>query len=99
MTEHDWQPIAPPEDNGIMCTVCFECKCCSDWTDECPGEWVPSDERVKITETQKRLKVARGNASYGGTLSSLGAVGSGEMPHAREGRSDGRPSWIGKGNW
>lgn len=38
MTEHDWQPIAPPEDNGIMCTVCFQCKCCSDWTDECPGE-------------------------------------------------------------
>lgn len=43
MTEHDWQSIAPPEDNGIMCTVCFECKCCSDWTDECAGEWAPSD--------------------------------------------------------
>lgn len=43
MSEHDFQPIAPPEDNGIMCTVCFECKCCSDWTDECAGEWAPSD--------------------------------------------------------
>lgn len=41
--EHDWAPIAPPEDNGIMCNVCLQCKCCSDWTDECPGEW-PSDE-------------------------------------------------------
>ncbi len=44
MTDHDWQPIAPPEDNGIMCTVCFECKCCSNWTDECAGEWVPSEK-------------------------------------------------------
>lgn len=37
MSEHDWQPIAE-EDPALMCTVCFECKCCSDWTDECPGE-------------------------------------------------------------
>lgn len=38
MTEHDWAPIAPPEDNGIMCNACFQCKCCTNWTDECPGE-------------------------------------------------------------
>lgn len=43
MTEHDWTPIAEG-DPSIMCNVCFQCKCCSNWTDECPGEWVPSDE-------------------------------------------------------
>lgn len=44
MSEHDWAPIAPPEDNGIMCNVCLQCKCCNDWTDECPGEWVPEED-------------------------------------------------------
>lgn len=49
---------------------------------------------------ERRLEAARGNTSYGGRLSSSGAVGSGEMRHSREeGRSDGRPSWVGKGNW
>lgn len=58
MTEHDWAPIAPPEDTGIMCNVCFQCKCCSDWTDECPGEWTPSEEdfnsRLWLDQTKER---------------------------------------------
>lgn len=58
MTEHDWAPIAPPEDNGIMCNVCFQCKCCGDWTDECPGEWVPSERdfnrRIWLDQQRER---------------------------------------------
>lgn len=57
MTEHDWAPIAE-EDPSIMCNVCFQCKCCSNWTDECPGEWVPSDEdfnsRLWLDQTKER---------------------------------------------
>lgn len=44
MREHDWAPIAPPEDTAIMCHVCFQCQCCSEVTEECPGGWVPEDE-------------------------------------------------------
>lgn len=60
MTEHDWQPIAPPEDNGIMCNVCLECKCCSDWTEECPGEWVPDDnwDTIQYADPEEVRKVA-----------------------------------------
>lgn len=41
--DHDWAPIAPPEDNGIMCNACFQCKCCSEVTEECPGAWIPEE--------------------------------------------------------
>lgn len=44
MTDHDWAPIAPPEDNAIMCNVCLQCKCCSEVTEGCTGEWIPEDE-------------------------------------------------------
>lgn len=41
--EHKWKPIAPPEDMGVMCAVCFQCKCCGPTTEECKGatdeEW------------------------------------------------------------
>jgi hypothetical protein len=57
MTEHDWQPIAE-EDPSIMCTVCFECKCCSDWTDECPREWVPEDD-VQYADSDTVMSVAQ----------------------------------------
>lgn len=43
MSEHDWAPIAPPEDNAIICNTCLQCQCCSEITEECPGEWVPSE--------------------------------------------------------
>lgn len=48
-----------------------------------------------------RVKTARGNAVPGGRISSLGAVGSGPMPHARADvvKSDGRPSWVGRNRY
>jgi hypothetical protein len=42
-TDHDWAPICE-EDPAIMCNVCFQCQCCETPTEECPGEWVPSQE-------------------------------------------------------
>lgn len=57
--EHDWAPIAPPEDNGIMCNVCFQCKCCSDWTDECPGEWVPEEDDFMKEPSEKSRELVR----------------------------------------
>ncbi len=58
MTEHDWAPIDLDEDPSEMCNLCFQCKCCSDWTDECPGEWVPSGEdfnsRSRLDQTKER---------------------------------------------
>ncbi|QDK01405.1 hypothetical protein SEA_LEEROYJENKINS_8 [Microbacterium phage LeeroyJenkins] len=56
--EHDWAPIAPPEDNGIMCNVCFQCKCCGEVTEECPGRWVPwedDDFMKRPTEKSREL--------------------------------------------
>lgn len=50
MTEHDWAPIAPPEDNGIMCNLCLQCKCCSNWTDECPGGWDSDEDEVAFSK-------------------------------------------------
>lgn len=58
MSEHDWQPIAE-EDPSIMCNVCFECKCCSDWTDECPGEWVPEDDDFMKEPSEKAWELVR----------------------------------------
>lgn len=38
MTEHDWAPFsAGEEDPAIMCNACFQCQCCSEVTEECPG--------------------------------------------------------------
>lgn len=59
MIEHDWAPIAPPEDNGVMCNVCLQCKCCSDWTDECPGEWTPSEEDFMKEPSEKSRELVQ----------------------------------------
>lgn len=72
-----------------------------DW---CGDEWPCTTAALlhilQRESSERRLKAARGNTSYGGTLSSLGALGAGEMPYSREeGRSDGRPSWVGRGNF
>lgn len=81
------------DEGGYGYTHCVWC------SDEWPCTTAALLNIIQRNSTEKRLKIARGNTSYGGTISSLGAVGSGEMPHARESRSDGRPSWIGRGNW
>lgn len=52
---------------------------------------------IQRQDTERRVRAARGKASYGGRISSIGATGAGEMPHARKGRSDGLPSWVGRG--
>lgn len=49
MTEHDWAPICE-EDPAIMCQVCLQCQCCSEVTEECPGEWVPSEEDLETRD-------------------------------------------------
>lgn len=85
--------IEDGDEDGYGYTHCSWCG------DEWPCTTASLLHIIQRDATQKRLKVARGNTSHGGRLSSLGAVGSGEMPHARKGRSDGRPSWIGRGNW
>lgn len=49
-----------------------------------------------------RIEAARGNTVPGGRISSLGATGSGPMPHARADagvKSDGRPSWVGRNKY
>lgn len=55
--EHDWAPIDQDEDPSEMCTACFECKCCSEWTDECAGEWTPEDE-VQYADPEEVRRVA-----------------------------------------
>lgn len=37
MTDHNFQPICE-EDPALMCTECYQCKCCQTPTEECPGE-------------------------------------------------------------
>jgi hypothetical protein len=44
--KHNWQVIAPPEDMGVMCSECYQCKCCGPYTEDCKGytdeEWFKS---------------------------------------------------------
>lgn len=47
MTDHDGAPLAPGEDDALMCTVCCQCQCCETPTEECPGAWVPEEEEEK----------------------------------------------------
>lgn len=53
MTEHDWAPIDLDEDPSEMCNVCFQCS--SDWTDECPGEYDPSEGVPSDKDSNSRL--------------------------------------------